>query len=491
MMDPSIQALVIEHSPDAFIATDARGIVLFWNQAAERIFGYAAREAVGRDLADLIAPLRHPGLDESMRRQADTAEVAHYEAIRRRKDGTLIYVNSTTRALRDGHGRVTHYFSNKSDVTALRVQRDSRTVHERYKGLLELVPDAIVIINETGHIVLFNAQAETMFGYASDDVIGQPIEMLLPGRFRDAHVERRAGYIRTPRVRPMGQGLELYGLRSDGAEFPVEISLSPLQTAEGTLVSASIRDITERRRVEAALQEQNEALERANRAKDSFLAAMSHELRTPLNAIIGFTGLLLMKLHGPLTTDQERQLQMVQSSGKHLLSLINDLLDLARIESGKVELQLERVACKPVLEEVIGTLQPMAAAKHLVLRQQPVDPELAVRADARALQQILLNLTNNAVKFTATGHVHVSAQMRDGHVLLQVEDTGPGISAEDQARLFEAFSQIGDLRQRKNESTGLGLHLSRKLAELMAGRIEVASELGRGSRFTLVLQNAS
>jgi protein-histidine pros-kinase len=144
-----------------------------------------------------------------------------------------------------------------------------------------------------------------------------------------------------------------------------------------------------------------------------------------------------------------------------------------------------------VLDDVIGTLQPMAAAKHLVLRQQPLDPKLAVRADARALQQILLNLTNNAVKFTASGHVHLSAQVRDGQVLLQVEDTGPGISAEDQARLFEAFSQVGDLRQRKNESTGLGLHLSRKLAELMAGRIEVVSEIGRGSRFTLVLQNAS
>jgi PAS domain S-box-containing protein len=613
-MQTSIQDLVIAHSPDAFIATDPDGVVLFWNASAERIFGYTGQEAVGRELGDLIAPLRQHGLDESVRRDADDAEVAHYEAIRRRKDGTLIYVNSTTRALRDAAGRVTHYFSNKADVTALRVQRDSRMVHERYQGLLELVPDAIVIINETGHVVLFNAQAESMFGHASETIIGHPIEMLLPERFRGAHIDRRAGYMRAPRMRPMGQGLELYGRRSDGtefpveislstlefdgarlamsairdiserrqaelrfrsllesapdamvivdrrgriaivngqaehlfgyersqllgqpieilvptrdqarhpehrarffadpkvrpmgaglalqarrrdgSEFPVEISLSPLQTAEGTLVSASIRDISERRRVEAALQEQNEALERANRAKNSFLATMSHELRTPLNAIIGFTGLLLMKLHGPLTADQERQLAMVQSSGKHLLSLINDLLDLARIESGKVELQLEPVACKPVLHEVVSTLQPMANAKQLALLLEPVDADLRVHADPRALHQIVLNLTNNAIKFTAAGLVRVRAQVAPADaawVHLSVEDTGPGISQADLARLFEAFTQVGDLAQRKSEGTGLGLHLSRKLADLMHGHVEVASTVGSGSCFTLVLRRA-
>jgi protein-histidine pros-kinase len=221
---------------------------------------------------------------------------------------------------------------------------------------------------------------------------------------------------------------------------------------------------------------------------------MSHELRTPLNAIIGFTGLLLMKLHGPLTGDQERQLAMVQSSGKHLLSLINDLLDLARIESGKVELQLEPVACKPVLHEVVSTLQPMATAKHLALVLDPVDTELRVQADPRALQQILLNLSNNALKFTSAGLVRVSARVIPtdaARVELSVEDTGAGISEADLARLFEAFTQVGDAAHRKIECTCLGLHLSRKLAELMDGHIEVVSTVGRGSCFTLVLRRAS
>jgi PAS domain S-box-containing protein len=373
------------------------------------------------------------------------------------------------------------------------VQRDTQLVHARYQGLLEHAPDAIVIVNDIGRIVLFNGRAREMFGHEAVEIIGEPIEVLLPERLRGAHVRHRNGYLAAPRMRPMGAGLELHGMRRGGEEFPVEISLSPIDADGGRLVMSAIRDTSERKRFEQTLQEKNVELERAIRAKDLFLATMSHELRTPLNAIIGFTGLMLMKLPGPLTAAQERQLTLVQSSGQHLLSLINDLLDLAKIESGRVELMLEPVRCLPVLEEVAATLRPAAAAKGLsIVIDAP--GHIGVVADHRALQQIVLNLGSNAVKFSSQGVVQLMARTVDAgggpKVEVAVADHGTGISMEDQARLFQAFTQVGQRSGRPSEGTGLGLHLSRKLAELMNGDLRVASELGHGSRFSLLLAAA-
>jgi signal transduction histidine kinase/ligand-binding sensor domain-containing protein len=249
-------------------------------------------------------------------------------------------------------------------------------------------------------------------------------------------------------------------------------------------------ELSARRHFEETLEQKNVELEDANRAKDNFLASMSHELRTPLNAIIGFTGTLLMKLPGPLTQEQTKQLQTVQKSARHLLSLINDLLDLAKIGSGKVTLNMELIVFQSIVEEVRSTLRPLAEQKGLRLNATVPEEQVLVSTDRRALSQIVLNLMSNAIKFTDQGEVDIvlSREQLDGRtwVQLSVHDTGIGIRPEDGSKLFRAFSRL-ERTARRHEGTGLGLQLSQKLAELLGGQITFKSEYGKGSTFTLHL----
>jgi PAS domain S-box-containing protein len=359
-------------------------------------------------------------------------------------------------------------------------------------ALMESAPDPTVIVAGDGRIVFANAQVERIFQYAREELAGRPIEMLVPERFRGRHIHHRADYAREPRVRGMGVGLELYGRRKDGSEFPVEISLSPVRVGSELFVVSAIRDVTKRKAVERELHEKNLALEEANSSKDRFLATMSHELRTPLNAIIGFTGTLLMRLPGPLTAEQEQQLKIVQSSARHLLSLINDILDLAKVESGKVELSFEPVSIPSVVLDVADSMRSFAHQKELTLDIPAVeDNGLVATTDRRSLRQIITNLVNNAIKYTEHGSVSITLQKTkmDGKdaAIVSVIDTGIGIKEEDQERLFRAFEQLDPSSTRRFEGAGLGLYVSHKLATLIGSALGFESIYGSGSTFTLTV----
>jgi len=478
--------IVLESVPDGILIVNATGHIVFANGQASRLFGYEPGELRGVGL-DMLVPHRL--------RESHGIHRAHYfaqprprsmgsgvELFGRCKDGTELRLEISLNALELDGSRLV--------MSAVREISDRSKADQRFKQLLESAPYAKVIVEDNGKIIIVNSQTLKLFGYARDELVGQDVEVLLPERYRGKHPSHRMLFSADPQLRPMGPGLELYGRRKDGTEFPVEISLSPLETETGVLVSAAIRDVSERKRFEQALHEKNLQLESASRAKDRFLANMSHELRTPLNAIIGFTGTLLMKLPGPLTADQDAQLQTVQTSARHLLALINDLLDVAKIEAEKIDVRADPTDCRQLLKEIAMTLQPAAKLKGLELRMEETDTPAIIRTDRRLLSQILFNLIDNAIKFTEHGSVTISlvgCAPGKEDLIIEVRDSGRGIGIEDQAKLFQPFSRIENADAPPTAGTGLGLHLSRKLAERLGGTLQCASSPGAGSTFTLRL----
>ncbi len=484
---------VLESSTEnSLIAADLGGRIMLWNHGAGHLYGYTADEALGKSMDLLHTPEDiEAGMPGRIRAAALRDGMWSGRLERLRKDGTRFTagVNLTPRAGTDGSA--CGFVLVSSDVTVqARISRELEGGQGYARSIIESAPDAMVIVDPDGLMQLVNAETERLFGHTREELVGNPVEMLIPGRFHEQHPGHRGSFFAAPRARPMGAGLDLWGVRKDGTEFPVEVSLSPLETAAGKVSMAAIRDVTEARHVQRELRVANLRLEKASRAKDRFLASMSHELRTPLNAILGFTGTLLMELPGPLNDEQDKQLRIVQTSGRHLLSLINDLLDLARIESGKLEISPVEIDCRDLLGEVALGLRPLANAKRVAIKIE-APPDVTVVSDRRALSQILINLTNNAIKFTEQGCVRlVLDQDHDPEGVrtrFTVIDTGIGIKPEDQEMLFTAFEQIGGPAAHEYEGTGLGLHICQTLAPLLGGTISFRSEFGEGSAFTLEL----
>jgi PAS domain S-box-containing protein len=352
-------------------------------------------------------------------------------------------------------------------------------------AVLESVPDATIIVDDSdGHIVYANEGAEQVFGYSRLELMGQAIEVLVPPRLREAHRIEREGYSTAPRRRPMGLGLDLHGRRSDGREFPAEISLSPLRVGTKTYIVAAVRDVTDRKLLEDRARLAGDEIRR----RDELLATAAHELRGPLGTI----QLLVAVLERGANTSSEELRSVIERMGGlqrqalFLTRLVNELLDLSQVHLGRLQLKLEEMDLSHLAREVVATIRDEAerAGSSMVVRAE--EPATG-RWDRTRLQQVITNLLGNAVKYAGSAPIEVRVDAGPATARVEIEDHGPGISLEDQARVFELFGRAAGVGVTVTAGLGIGLYISRQIVEAHGGRILLRSVPGAGSTFTVDL----
>ena len=475
-------AAIVASSDDAIISKSLDGTVLTWNAAAERLFGYTAAEIVGCSIRLIVPRDRQAEEDHVLAAVGRGETIDHFETVRQRKDGALVPISLTVSPIRDASGEIVGASKIARDLSRTeRIQSDAR----RLAAIVDSSDDAIVGKNLNGIVTSWNAAAERMFGYSADEMIGRSVRLVIPEdrQHEEDEVLRRMR---------LGQRLDHYETirrRKDGSLFPVSLTISPVCNEQGAVIGASkiARDVTERARADQERRRLLEIARATNRLKDEFLATLSHELRTPLNAIAGYSRMMQT---GLLRGDkQERAIDTIVRNASSLTQMIEDVLDVSRIVSGKVRLQLRAVELSEIVREAVATAQPAAGAKGIRV-DVLVDPRgTLVSGDPDRLRQVLWNLCSNAVKFSERGgHVQIRLERVADHVELTVTDDGIGIAPEFLPYLFERFSQADAGTNRVHGGLGLGLAISRHLVELQGGCISAHSDgPSRGATFRIEL----
>jgi PAS domain S-box-containing protein len=501
-----------DHAPCGYYSIDETGLVVRMNATALSWLGYSADEVVGvKSIAELIEAEDQARVLERLARIKEHGRVSGLVKTFVRRDGSTFAALLTSIAVRDAAGNFLRTHTTIFDLT------ERRQAERRFQGLLESAPDGLLIVDPQGIIVLVNSQTERIFGYSRRELLGQPIESLIPTRFRAGHPAQLQSYFAQPQVRTLGIGREVFARHADGSEFPVEVSLSPVDWDDGVLACAAVRDVSERHRMMTEVRELNERLElrvtertkelkaayeeleQRNQENEMFVYSVSHDLRSPLVNLQGFSQELrdacrrLRELsessslppreratfQALLDDDVDESLHFIRSSVDRLSGIIDALLRLSRAR--RVVYQSQEVNTQAVVQRVVDSLQRTISERNAEVKVEPLPP---VFADPTAVEQIFANLLQNAVNYLASdrpGRVRVGACEP---CTFFVEDNGIGIPAEQQAKVFLAFQR---LRPDLAPGEGLGLALVQRIVERHGGRIWAESTAGQGSTFYFTL----
>jgi PAS domain S-box-containing protein len=470
---------IIESVPTAIIMVDQHGVIALVNLQAERLFGYSRREILG-ETVDILVPHRfragHPTLRMGF---ADSPTVRSMGAGRDlfglRKDGTEFPIEIGLNPITTDEGLFV--------VSAIVDISERKRLEARFRATVESAPTAMVMIDQAGTIVLVNAETERLFGYERGALLDQKVEVLIPSRFRGGHPQLRSQYFASSQARRMGAGRDLFGMRRDGSEFPIEIGLNPVTTDQGLFVLSAIVDITERKRQTEELERSNEALERSNLESQRFAYFVSHDLQTPLRTIASFVQLLQSTYTGRLDAQADDWIGRTVRSVEYLQTLIRDLLDYSRVDSQAHPFQL--VPFGDVVADAISLLEsPIRESNASITFSDAPD----VNGDRSQLVQLMMNLIGNALKYRSSKdspRVHVSVDWNGHEHVISVRDNGIGIAPRHHERIFEIFKRLHDPNE--YPGTGIGLAICRRVVHRHGGRIWVESDAGEGSVFKFTL----